>query len=125
MKTCRKVLRFAALKSVPIVLGVSGWGLLSAYINERFATSIRASGFGIGYSLAVVLPSFYSAYLLGLSRFMPYRYTEIPLLVLGGLLIAIGAALGPETNHVAIAEGDTAAEPATREPLRRGRPELT
>ena len=101
------VFQTMALATVAIVLGVSGWGLLSAYINERFTANVRASGFGIGYSLAVILPSFYSFYLLGLAHFMPYRYTEVPLLVLGGLLILVGAALGPETNHVVIAEDDT------------------
>jgi len=100
------VVQTMALATVAIVLTVSGWGLLSAYINERFATGVRASGFGIGYSLAVVIPAFYSFYLLGLAHFMPYKYTEIPLLVLGGLLILVGGALGPETNHVAIADVD-------------------
>jgi MFS family permease len=100
------VIQTMALATVAIVLTVSGWGLLTAYINERFATGMRASGFGIGYSLAVVLPSFYSFYLLGLAHFMPYKYTEVPLLVLGGLLILVGGALGPETNHVAIAATD-------------------
>ena len=119
------VVQTMALATVAIVLTVSGWGLLSAYINERFATGVRASGFGIGYSLAVVIPAFYSFYLLGLAHFMPYKYTEVPLLVLGGLLILVGGALGPETNHVAIAEVDgeqPAADPAR---LPSGRPQLT
>jgi MFS family permease len=109
------VIQTLTLATVAIVLTVSGWGLLTAYINERFAVGVRASGFGIGYSLAVVLPSFYSFYLLGLAHFMPYKYTELPLLMLGGLLILVGAALGPETNHVAIAEVD--AEPAEIAPV--------
>ncbi len=118
------VFQTLALATVAIVIGVSGWGLLSAYINERFATSVRASGFGIGYSLAVVIPSFYSFYLLGLARFMPYRYTEVPLMMAGGLLILIGAALGPETNHVAIAETDSKAAPTPEERVPGSRPQL-
>lgn len=114
-----------ALATVTIVLGVSGWGLLSAYINERFATGVRASGFGIGYSLAVILPSLYSVYLLGLAHFMPYRYAEVPLLALGGLLILVGGALGPETRDVAIAESDGEPLAAARQPAPRGRPELS
>ena len=112
------------LATVAIVLTVSGWGLLSAYINERFATGVRASGFGIGYSLAVVIPSFYSFYLLGLAHFMPYKYTEVPLLVLGGLLILIGGALGPETNHVAIAEVDDGPLEAAPAAMPSSRPRL-
>ncbi|TMD10375.1 MAG: MHS family MFS transporter [Chloroflexi bacterium] len=92
-----------ALATIVTVLTVSGWGLMSAYINERFRIGIRASGFGIGYSLAVVLPAFYSFVMLWLAAFMPYKYTQIPLLAVGGLLILVGAALGPETKHVDMA----------------------
>jgi hypothetical protein len=119
------VVQTMALATVAIVLTVSGWGLLSAYINERFATGVRASGFGIGYSLAVVIPSFYSFFLLGLAHYMPYKFTEVPLLVLGGLLILVGGALGPETNHVAIAEVDAAPREAVPAPMRSTRPQLS
>ena len=45
------------------VLSVNAcWGMITAYINERFHTGVRASGFGLGYSLAVILPSFYAGY---------------------------------------------------------------
>ena len=76
------------------------WGVALAYITERFHTGVRASGFGMGYSLSVLIPSFYSFYMLGLQKFMPYKYTHIPLLALGGVLLVIGAALGPETKDV-------------------------
>ena len=92
------------LATLITVLTVSGWGLLSAYINERFHIGVRASGFGIGYSLAVILPAFYSFVMLWMASFMPYKYTQIPLLALGGLLILLGAAMGPETRDVDIAE---------------------
>ncbi len=96
------VLETMALATVVTTLTVCGWGILTAYINERFSTGVRASGFGIGYRLAVIIPSFYSFYLVGLSAFMPYRYTQVPLLVVGGLLILVGAMAGPETNEVDI-----------------------
>src|SRR5437588_6093252 len=98
-----------ALATIVTVLTVSGWGLMSAYINERFRIGIRASGFGIGYSLAVVLPAFYSFVMLWLAAFMPYKYTQIPLLAVGGLLILVGAALGPETKHVDMAHPERSA----------------
>ena len=99
-----------ALATIVTVLTVSGWGLMSAYINERFRIGIRASGFGIGYSLAVVLPAFYSFVMLWLAAFMPYKYTQIPLLAVGGLLILVGAALGPETKHVDMAHPERSAD---------------
>jgi MFS family permease len=76
------------------------WGMATTYINERFHTSVRASGFGLGYSLAVVLPSFYAFYQIWLSNIVPSRYTELVLLVIGCVLVLIGAAFGPETKDV-------------------------
>jgi hypothetical protein len=79
--------------------------------SRRFHIGVRASGFGIGYSLAVILPAFYSFVMLWMASFMPYKYTQIPLLALGGLLILIGAAMGPETKDVDIAEPQRASDP--------------
>lgn len=76
------------------------WGLTTTYINERFRTGVRASGFGLGYSLAVIPPSFYAFYQAGLGAFMPFELTVLPLLAIGGLLVSIGAYLGPETKDV-------------------------
>ena len=99
------------------VLTSSEWALATAYITERFETSVRASGFAAGYSLAVIAPSFYAFYMKLLGGVMSPTYTVLPLLALGGLLIAVGAALGPETRDVDFAD-DIAAEP---EPTRTGR----
>lgn len=88
------------LTSVIAVLVVSQWGLATTYINERFQTGVRASGFGLGYSLAVVPPAFYAYYQAGLGLFMPSKYTVLPLLVLGAALIVVGALWGPETKDV-------------------------
>ena len=79
---------------------VSNWGLATTYINERFHTNVRASGFGIGYSLAVILPSFYAFYQAGLSAFMPLEYTPLVFLAISGVLIIIGAVWGPETKDI-------------------------
>jgi hypothetical protein len=79
------------------------WAIITAYINERFSTSVRASGYGIGYSAATIVPAFSSFYMLGLARFgMPYEYTEVAIFALGGLLLTIGALAGPETKDVDI-----------------------
>jgi predicted MFS family arabinose efflux permease len=83
-----------------LVAVYSPWACLPSYICERFQTGVRASGYGLGYSLAVVLPSFYAFYQAGLSLFIPIEYTGIVLLVVGAVLITVGALAGPETNDV-------------------------
>jgi hypothetical protein len=92
------------LITVVTVLIIWPWGLATTYINERFHTSVRASGFGLGYSLAVILPAFYAYYQAGLATFMPFEYTALPLLVIGAILILAGAAWGPETRDVDFSE---------------------
>jgi hypothetical protein len=88
------------LVTIITVLVTWVWALATVYINERFRTGVRASGFGIGYSLAVIPPAFYAFYQAGLANFMPFKYTPLPLLVIGALLILIGAVWGPETKDV-------------------------
>ena len=79
------------------------WAVVTAYITERFPTAVRASGNGIGYSAATIIPAFSSFYMLGLKGLgMHYAYTEIVVFALGGLLLVVGARLGPETVHVDI-----------------------
>lgn len=82
------------------VLLLGPWGIVSTYICERFPTHVRASGYGIGYSVAIILPSFSGVYLLWLSHLMPYLYTPLVLLVLAPLLMIVGALVGPETRDV-------------------------
>jgi len=111
------------LATVITLLVVSCWGISTAYINERFQTGIRASAFGIGYSLAVVLPSLYAYYQAALAAFMPFEYTVLVLLVIGALLMVVGAVWGPETKDVdfsaeaqAAPEDERAAEASREEP---------
>lgn len=94
------------LVTVIALLVVSNWGLATVYINERFRTGVRATGFGLGYSLAVVIPSFYAFFQSGLSVLMPFEYTALPLLVIGSVLISVGAAMGPETKDVDFAQAE-------------------
>lgn len=85
---------------VVCLVSLSMWGTVTSYIPERFPTAVRASGFGIGYSLAVIIPSFYAFYEVGLAKLMPLDFTPVVLLVIAGILIAVGAAIGPETKDV-------------------------
>ena len=74
------------------------FGPVAAYLTERFPAKIRASGFGTGYSLALVLPAFYSFYLAGLGNVLPSSLAPVVLIVIAGALVSIGGALGPETR---------------------------
>jgi MFS family permease len=76
------------------------WGVVTSYVNERFATSVRATGFGMAYSLALVPASFYAFYLTWLTRLMPERLTQLVLLGVGSLMALGGAWWGPETRDV-------------------------
>lgn len=82
------------------VLVTSPWGVIVTYINERFVTDVRATGFGVGFSLSVIIPSFYAFYMNWLGAFMPLHLTSVVLLTVGGLIGAIGALMGPETKDV-------------------------
>ncbi|GAA5136908.1 MFS transporter [Alloalcanivorax gelatiniphagus] len=90
-----------ALTTIALVVTVvSVYCVASTYIIERFHVGVRSSGYGLGYTTAVILPAFYATYQAGLENFMPYQYTPLVLISLGGLLISIGAAIGPETKDV-------------------------
>jgi hypothetical protein len=82
------------------VMIVSPWGVVTTYISERFPTHIRASGYGIGYSAAVVIPAFTGFYMLGLGAVMPYVFAPLVLLGIAGVLMMTGGLMGPETRDV-------------------------
>lgn len=101
-----------AFYAVALVLSTSCYGVIHTYIIERFPTEVRASGYGIGYSFAIILPSFYGFYMAWLENVMPYRYTPLPLLALGGIFMAVGAWIGPETRNLDFGKHTRAAAPA-------------
>ncbi|MGH3354351.1 MAG: MFS transporter [Nocardioidaceae bacterium] len=111
--TPSSMVAIVVLVSALVVLVISNWGLATVYINERFHTAVRATGFGLGYSLAVVIPSFYAFFQDWLSALMPFEWTVLPLLVIGGALITVGAAMGPETKDVDFAAADRAEKAAS------------
>lgn len=82
------------------IITTAPWGVITTYMNERFQTDVRASGFGMGYSLAVVIPSFYAFYMDWFGHIMPYHLTAVVLLFIGALITVIGASVGPETKDV-------------------------
>src|SRR5690606_11758667 len=55
--TVRGWLNLTLLAVAAHVLTVAPLGVLPAYINERFATTVRSTGWGVAYSTAVIIPS--------------------------------------------------------------------
>jgi MFS family permease len=90
----------ALLVCLMSILVSAPWGVIITYINERFVTDVRATGFGVGFSLSVIIPSFYAFYMSWLGLLVPYNATPAILICVGGIIGAIGAAIGPETKDV-------------------------
>jgi Na+/melibiose symporter-like transporter len=116
------VVPVAAVVVLLVLVVVSIYSVVSTYIVERFHVGVRSSAYGLGYTTAVVIPSFYAFYQAGLSTIMPYELTPMVFLALGGGLVVLGAALGPETRNV-----DLGAQPAevaldVRQPARAAAP---
>lgn len=88
------------LVAVFSILVTAPWGVVLPYINERFHTGVRSTGFGLGFSASVIIPSFYAFFMAGLGHVMPYALTSVVLLFIGGILGSVGAAVGPETKDV-------------------------
>ncbi|MEQ5837917.1 MFS transporter [Paraburkholderia acidicola] len=89
-----------ALVCALAILVTSPWGVVVTYINERFVTDVRATGFGVGFSLSVIVPSFYAFYLSWLGTFMSARLAPVILLFVGGVIVTLDALIGPETCQV-------------------------
>ncbi|MCU1631566.1 MAG: transporter [Micrococcaceae bacterium] len=81
------------------VVTVSGYGPVGAYLVERFPAGVRSSGYGVGYSLSIVLPALYPYYLPPLQDLLGRHEAVAVLLVLAGILVLIGGLTGPETNR--------------------------
>jgi MFS family permease len=103
-------LQLTILASLTNVFIVGSLGVLPAYINERFATAVRSSGWGVAYSTAVIIPAFFSYYQLWLSNLVPFAYTAGVLSAFGAVLILLAVRSGPETRGVDL---NTVGEKAT------------
>lgn len=92
----------AVLAAALQVVTVAAYGPVSAYLSERFPTSVRSTGYGMGYSLSLILPALYPFYLPGLSALLGVHAAVLGLLALGGVLLILGAALGPRLSAAEI-----------------------
>lgn len=102
----------AACAALLQVMTVSAYGPVAAYLSERFPTSLRSTGYGAGYSLSLVLPALYPFYVPVLEPLLGRHGTVMILVALGGVLVVLGAALGPrlrsrelDADLDAVAEG--------------------
>ncbi|MHB1172375.1 MAG: MFS transporter, partial [Lacisediminihabitans sp.] len=82
------------------IVTVSGYGPVGAYLAERFPTAVRSSGYGVGYSLSIVLPALYPYYLPPLQNLLGHQGAIAALLTLAGVLVLTGGLIGPETSKI-------------------------
>lgn len=80
------------------VVTVSVYGPVGAYLSERFSGGVRSSGYGLGYSLSIVVPALYPYYLPPLQQALGTYNAVAAVLVVAGLLVAAGGFWGPETD---------------------------
>ncbi|MEV0867998.1 MFS transporter [Brachybacterium paraconglomeratum] len=105
----------ALLAALLQVATVSAYGPVAAYLSERFPTAIRSTGYGSAYSLSLVLPALYPFYVPALEPLLGRHATVMGMVALGGLLVVVGALLGPQLSPREIdADLDTVAERSTR-----------
>jgi MFS family permease len=79
-----------------------------AYLNERFHTGNRSSGYGIAFSFAIILPSFYGLYQRWLDAWFPATVTPALLFVIANLIVIASALAGPETYRSNNLDGQAA-----------------
>ncbi|MDP1720897.1 MAG: MFS transporter [Candidatus Nanopelagicaceae bacterium] len=79
------------------IVTVSVYGPIAAYLTERFPTNVRSSGYGVAYSMSIILPALYPYYLPPLQRAFGEHLAVALILGFAGVLVATGAGIGPET----------------------------
>ena len=77
------------------VITVAAYGPVAAYLSERFPTEVRSTGYGMGYSLSLVLPALYPFYLPLIEPVLGRHGSVMAMVALGGALLVVGALLGP------------------------------
>jgi hypothetical protein len=93
----------AAFGLVALMAGIASFvtnaplGVFVVYLNERFGTQVRAAGYSTAYTAGLILPGLYTIWVKGLAHIVPYAYTALFLIPLGGVLVYLAATRGPET----------------------------
>jgi MFS family permease len=87
-----------------IVPGLWIWAMITAFLMELFPTSVRASGYGVAYSLPSVIPAFYAYYMVWMSGLMDYAYTPVVIIAAGGVLLVVGGYVAKDRRHMDLGE---------------------
>jgi hypothetical protein len=90
-------------------------GVFVVYLNERFGTRVRAAGYSTAYTFGLILPGLYTVWVKGLAHIVPYAYTALFLIPLGGVLVFLAAHRGPETLNAPLL-GERGLDRAEEEP---------
>jgi len=83
-----------------IVPGLTIWAMITAFLMELFPTNVRASGYGVAYSLPSLVPAFYAYYMVGMGRFMDYDYTPVVITAVGGVFLLVGGFVARDRRHL-------------------------
>lgn len=105
---------FLAVGTMAVIgffLANSPLGCVVVYLNERFGLGVRSSGYGTAYTVSLILPALYTVWIGLLKLAMPYEYTALVLIVLGGALFFTAAYIGPDTRTASLLEESAAAAP--------------
>lgn len=81
------------------IVTVSAYGPVGAYLTERFTTGVRSSGYGVGYSLSIVIPALFPFWLPALQGTLGPVLAVSLVLVAASVLLVTGALLGPEPDR--------------------------
>ncbi|WP_022881870.1 MFS transporter [Gryllotalpicola ginsengisoli] len=95
------VIGFGTVLLLVVVIRISGasmFALTPAYLSERYPAALRGTGYGLSYSLPLIVTGFYAYYQNWLGHIVPFAYTPVVLLVLAGVLMVVGGFLSAETR---------------------------
>lgn len=99
------------------------WGIIPAYLCERFPTSRRAAGVGFGYSSGAILGAWFGVYAWWIHRAPFIQRIEGPdlwlspsvILTLGALMTFLSLCFSPETRDLALEDVGVSGKPGTGE----------
>ncbi|WP_202865677.1 MFS transporter [Ornithinimicrobium sufpigmenti] len=91
---------FVVLAVIGLIPGLLIWAMITAFLMELFPTNVRASGYGVAYSLPSIIPALYGYYMVWLGNVMDYDYTPIVIGSLGAICLIIGGYIAKDVRHV-------------------------
>jgi MFS family permease len=105
-----KNIRLAIVGTILAAMCKLAWGMLPAYLSERFPTKRRAVGLGFGYSSGALIGAWFSIYVWWAHKIPFIKAIEgndlwlspAVILVIGAMITFISMYLGPETNGISL-----------------------